>query len=359
MPPPRRARNVSDSQVVRALALLMEMARARRGVTLKVFAEKRGYPLRAVYRARDVLVKAGAPIRVNPQSAGRWQLMDGWLPPAVVGAARDELMALFVARQLAPGLRGTMIGRSLDSLWSKLASTGPQQQLPLNEAAFPFSVRTLSAIDLGEHRITIERLRVAFEQKHAVRIAYRTPDGVTTERVIEPGFPHWDGGLEAMYVPSWCRLRDAIRVFAVHRILSIESLPDEPARAVPAKRAIERAFRVWYRERVEHVEVLFTGRVAGEIRERRWHASQRTIDAPDGGVYLHLDVSAPEELERWLLGFGPDARVIEPLRLAEQIRRLHAQAAGTGAVIEASEPRRERTPTRLPSPVVGRARRSR
>ena len=175
--------------------------------------------------------------------------------------------------------------------------------------------------------------------------------------MIEPGFLHWDGGLEAMYVPSWCRLRDAIRVFAVHRVLSIESLPDEPSRAVPAKRSIERAFRVWYRERVEHVEVLFTGRVAGEIRERRWHASQRTIDAADGGICLHLDVSAPEELERWLLGFGPDARVIEPLRLAEQIRRLHAQAAGTGAVIEASEPRRERAATRLPNTVVGRARR--
>ena len=358
MPPSRRASSVSDPQVVRALALLMEMARARRGIPLKVFAEKRGYPLRAVYRARDVLVKAGAPIRVNPESAGRWQLMDGWLPAAVVGAARDELMALFVARQLAPGLRGTLVGRSLDSLWSKLASPGSQQQLPLSAPELPFSVRSLSAIDYGEHRITLDRLQGAIDEKHAVRISYRTPDGTTTERVIEPSFLHWDGGLEAMYAPSWCRLRDAIRVFAVHRILSIEMLSNERARTLPAKRSIERAFRVWYRENVEHVEVLFTGRVAGEIRERRWHTSQRTIDSPGGGVSLHLDISAPEELERWLLGFGPDARVIEPLRLAERIRRLHAQAAGTGAVLEASEPRRERGRTRVPTPTIGRARRS-
>ena len=357
MLPPRRARNVSDPQVVRALALLMEMARARRGVALKTFAEKRGYPLRAVYRARDVLMKAGAPIRVNPESAGRWQLMDGWLPPQVVGAARDELMALFVARQMAPGLRGTVVGRSLDSLWSKLATSGTQQQLPLNEAGLPFSVRTLSAIDYGEHRITIDKLQEASDRKHAVRIEYRTPDAATTHRVIEPSFLHWDGGLEAMYVPSWCRLRDAIRVFAVHRILSIESLPDERARTGPAKRTLERAFRVWYRDKVEHVDVLFTGRVAGEIRERRWHTSQRMIDAPDGGVNLHMDISAPEELERWLLGFGPDARVIEPVRLGDQIRRLHAQAAGTGVVIEASEPRRVRARPRAANPVAGRARR--
>ena len=342
----RRASKVEDPQVVRALALLMEMARSRRGVLLKTFAEKRKYPLRAVYRSRDVLLKAGAPIRQNPESPARWQLMDGWLPAAVVGAARDELLALFVARHLAPGLRATSVGRSLDSLWGKLANGGPQQSLPLE--ALPLSVRTLPAIDYSEHRLTLEWLQAAIECRHAVRIGYRTPDGANTDRVIEPGFLHWDGGIEAMYVPSWCRLRDAIRVFAVHRILSIEPLPNEASRSVPARRTMERAFRVWYRDKIEHVQILFTARVATEIRERRWHTSQKLIDGPDGGVHLHLDVSAPEELERWLLGFGPDARVIEPARVAEQIQRTHAQAAGVGQVIEVGEPRRARTQTSEP-----------
>ena len=356
----RRASNVGDPQVVRALALLMEMARSKRGILLKPFAEKRGYPLRAVYRSRDVLVKAGAPIRQNPDSPARWQLMDGWLPPAVVGAARDELMALFVARRLAPGLRGTSVGRSLDSLWSKLASSGLQQPLPLAEESTPYSIRALPAIEYNEHRNTLEQLRSAIDGRHAVRIRYRTPDGTITERMIEPGFLHWDGGLEAMYVPSWCRLRDAIRVFAVHRILGLEPLADEPSRTLPPRHALERAFRVWYRDKLEHVHVLFTPRVSGEIRERTWHASQRLVDSPDGGVYLHLDISAPEELERWLLGFGPDARVIEPVRLAEQIHRLHVQAAGAGRVIEASEPGAERgrsSPSRLSAARVARGRR--
>lgn len=348
---------VEERQVVRALALLMEMSRSRRGILLRAFAEKRGYPLRMVYRLRDVLIEAGAPIRENPESPARWQLMDGWLPASVVGPAKDELMALFVARQLAPGLHGTSVGRSLDSLWAKLSSPGAQQSLPLSDAT-PISIRALAAIDYADHRLTIDRLHEAIERRHALRIRYRTPDAATTERVIEPGFLHWDGGLEAMYVPSWCRLRAAVRVFAVHRILAIEPLPDEAADSVPSRKVLERAFRVWYRDRIEHVQVLFTPKLAGEVRERRWHTSQRTVDAPDGGVYLHLDVSAPEELERWLLGFGPDARVIEPVRLAEQIHRLHAQAAGVGQLIDASEPRRVRTPSSesLAPNAVGRAR---
>jgi predicted DNA-binding transcriptional regulator YafY len=105
---------------------------------------------------------------------------------------------------------------------------------------------------------------------------------------------------------------------------------------------MERAFRLWYRDRIEHVTILFSSQVAGEIRERRWHSSQRIVDAADGAAYLHLDISAPEELERWLLGFGPNARVIEPTRLAERIQSAHAAAAGVGQVLDAAEPRRVR-----------------
>ena len=142
-----------------------------------------------------------------------------------------------------------------------------------------------------------------------------------------------------MYLPAWCRLRNAVRVFAVHRIRAVEVLPDEVARMEPTRRSIERAFRVWYRDKVEHVVVHFTGRAAGEIRERIWHTSQRLDETITGEVTLHLDVSAPEELERWLLGYGPEALVLEPARLAEQIHQLHVRAAGNGLVLKASEPR--------------------
>lgn len=355
----RRSSSEREPQIVRALALLLEMARSRRGLLLKAFAEKHGYPLRNVYRARDVLIKVGAPVRQNPESPTRWQLMEGWLPAAVVGAPREELMALFVARHLAPGLRDTSVGRALDALWSKLASGGPQHALPLESPEMPFSIRALPAISYGTHRVTLDRLQEAITARHAVRIRYRTPDGAESERVIEPGFLHWDGALEAIYVPSWCRLRSAVRVFAVHRILAADPLSDDPAGAIPARRILERAFRIWHRDAVEDVEVFFTRRVAGEIRERQWHASQHLRDAPDGGVYLRLSIAAPEELQRWLLGFGPDARVIEPARLADQLRIQHAEAAGIGQVLDASAPRARGEAVKPVSSVASRARRSR
>lgn len=354
---PKRARPIrrtsgGDSPVVRALALLMEVARSRRGVLLKAFAEQRGYPLRNVYRARDVLKRAGAPLLVNPDHPGRWQLADGWLPASVVGPARTELLALFVARQFAPGLKGTAISRSLDSLWAKLVSPSAQQSLELEPRAPMLSVRGLATIDYGPHHGVVEQLSKAAENQHAVWIRYRTAGGTVSDRVIEPGFLHWDGALEALYVPSWCRLRVAVRVFAVHRILAVEAMPADASRSVPRRDLLEKAFRVWHRDHAEAVEIWFSDAIAGEIRERTWHASQRLVDDRSGGVRLHLELAAPEELERWLAGFGADARVLAPQRLAESIKALHLRAANDGQILGAiarplraatASPRKKRT----------------
>ncbi len=327
-PPIRRAKPGADSQVVRALALLVAMSRSRRGVVLKAFAEERGYPLRNVYRARDVLLKAGAPLAANPKHPGHWQLADGWLPASVVGAARSELLSLFVARHLAPGLRGTFVGRSLESLWSRLTSSGSQQSLALEAGPSSIAVRPHATIDYGKHAAVIDELAASIRDQHAVWIRYRTPQGEVTDRVIEPGYLHWDGGLEAMYVPSWCRLRGAMRVFAVHRILAVESLPTSAVASVPRRGVLEHAFRVWYRDQLEVVELRFSSAVAGEIRERTWHPSQRLVEDGGGEVALHLRIGAPDELERWLLGFGAEVRVISPVGLAERIRAVHVRAAG-------------------------------
>ncbi len=338
----------TDPQLVRAAALLHALTTSKRGVSLRQFAARRGFNLRALYRDVDALERAGFPVQ---HEHGWYSLPADWLPPASVGVTQEELAALFFARMVTPGLRGTPVGRALDRLWAKLSGRGAQGRL-VPERDVAYAARSTAAIDYSVHAATIETLEEAIADKHTVWIRYRTAAGVESEREIEPGYLHWDGGLESMYVPSWCRLRDGLRVFAVHRILAIDPRTERcPTRAAMAKRALERAFRVWHRDHVEHVVVRFLPPVAGEVRERTWHPSQRLIDDREGGVYLHLDIAAPEELERWLLGFGAAARVVEPAALADRLRVAHAAAAAVHEVApvvaaRAASPRRAPKRTR-------------
>jgi predicted DNA-binding transcriptional regulator YafY len=312
-----------EAQVVRCVTLLVAMARARRGVQLRPFAERHGWSWRSAYRDVETLRAAGVPVE-HPEQ-GWFRVPASWLPVGTVDASEDERAALIAARQLAPGLRDTVVGRALESLWGKLAAPGRQGQLPLSEAHW-LSPRP-AAIDYGPHRVVIDAVRAAVRARRALRIGYRKPDGSESERVIEPALVRWDPGLEALYVAGWCRLRGAPRVFAVHRIARAELTDEAFAPRREAAGELERAFRLWTRPTVERVVLRFSAAVAGEVRERRWHASERWRDAPDGGVVLELEIAAPAELERWLLGFGADVTIEAPEALAERVRARHAEAA--------------------------------
>src|SRR5437762_5698806 len=103
------------------------MARARRGINLRQFAERQGWPWRAMYPDVKTLREAGVP--VDHSEHGWYRVPDGWIPPGTVDVTRDELQALAVARRLASGLKDTAIGRALDRLQGKLSTPGHQLSL--------------------------------------------------------------------------------------------------------------------------------------------------------------------------------------------------------------------------------------
>jgi predicted DNA-binding transcriptional regulator YafY len=233
---------------------------------------------------------------------------------------------LWVARRLAPGLGDTVFGRGLGSLYGKLAAPGPQGELALG-AETSFRARAAAAIDYGPHRITLDTIRDALETRHALHIRYRRADGDESTRVIEPGFLHFEPATEGVYVRAWCRLRGEARTFAVHRILSCERLVDTVTPRRELADDLSRAFRLWARPTAQRVVLRFAARVAQEVRERAWHASQRMANLPGGGVELELTIAAPEELERTVLGFAGDVTVVTPRSLAERVQQRHAEAA--------------------------------
>jgi proteasome accessory factor B len=67
------------------------------------------------------------------------------------------------------------------------------------------------------------------------------------------------------------------------------------------------------------VVLRFSSKVADYIREKRWHASQVLRDVAGGGVELRLRLSSLVEIERWILGWGGEARVVQPRELAGRV----------------------------------------
>ncbi len=75
------------------------------------------------------------------------------------------------------------------------------------------------------------------------------------------------------------------------------------------------------------VVVRFAPTVAARVAETRWHPSQELARQPDGSLRWTATVSGTREVRIWILGWGPDAEVLEPATLREEIAGMVRAAA--------------------------------
>jgi len=69
----------------------------------------------------------------------------------------------------------------------------------------------------------------------------------------------------------------------------------------------------------ERIEIEFDVQIARHIRSRDWHPTQRLRTDVDGSVRMSVNICPDQMLRRWILSFGPLARVVSPKTLAERI----------------------------------------
>jgi predicted DNA-binding transcriptional regulator YafY len=321
------------------LILTQELAASRRGVPLKTVADKHGWRLRTVYRDIASLQAAHIPVL---EEGGRYRVPADWIAAARKALSSDEIAGLFTARLLAGGLAQTSVGRALDRLWSKWSGANDSPPMLFPQSPTHLAVRTPIGIDYAFHRRTIATLETALAERRAVSTHYLAMStGQLTSRVIEPGELYWDPTLETLYLIGFCRLRQDVRVFAVHRFRTVSITRDSilVRRGFTSRVALRHAFRAWRSGALQTVVVRFSATAAREIEERTWHRSQQLRKLPHGEVELALEVAGLDEIKRWLLGFGGAARVLAPAALREAI---HEDAAALVRLHEAAAPMRRK-----------------
>ena len=74
--------------------------------------------------------------------------------------------------------------------------------------------------------------------------------------------------------------------------------------------------------------ILFKPEIAGYIREKTWHASQRLTPRAEGSLEFEVAVAVTAELKNWIMGWGAAAIVLRPQSLADSIR------AEAGAMVD-------------------------
>lgn len=315
-----------NDRIVRVEALKQALCASRTGVPLKTLAARHHWNLRGLYRDIKALESAGY---VVEQDEHRYRIVGN--PRGAAGLPdADERLALYLARQNARGWKETSLGKALDRLWHRVSASGDGQAalVPVESAPW-ITTREMIGIDHVAHRSIIATLERATRARLAISARYRAlSSGQVSSRIIEPGELYWDPGLETLYLIGWCRLRSDVRVFATHRFVAV-SLTEErcpPRPETRSRTALRKAFRVWRGEHVERVRIYFANPIAEQIRERIWLPEQK-VEKVSGGVVVSGEVAGLAEVERWVLSYGPAARVLAPRELVTSVAKKLCEAA--------------------------------
>lgn len=242
-----------------------------------------------------------------------------------------ELFALLVAEKALQQYRGTTFEKPLMSAFKKMAASLPDT-VSLNLAEWE---RTISFRTSAEPILNLEvfdTLARATAQRQQLQLTYRKPGRRETElRLVDPY--HLANINGEWYLFAWCHLRKDIRTFIPARIQAIDITGQTFAR--PQKFSLEKrlrdSFGVQSGQGSFDVVIRFNELVSDYIREKKWHDSQQLKELKDGGLELRMKLSSLAEVERWVLGWGGNAKIIEPPELAAKIRQAAEAILGHNA----------------------------
>ena len=180
-----------------------------RGSTAERMAGEFGVSVRTVKRDLDALQRGGAAIWSRPGPGGGYGMAaSASLPPITLSAA--QAVALSAAVSAAP-----------DAPYADLAASGIRKILdvldpPTRARSDELADRVWVDAPPPSSRAIKSALEEAMAEQRIVRLRYTTGEGVATTRDVEPVLFASTNG--QWYFVGWCRLRDAMRWFAVSRV---------------------------------------------------------------------------------------------------------------------------------------------
>ncbi|MFA5907582.1 MAG: WYL domain-containing protein [Vicinamibacterales bacterium] len=313
------------TEIVRQWRILLALEGKARGLTLAEAqaAVGEGVSERTIRRDFEALTQAGFPIETTKRDGKTAFTLnrDVFKGVAAAGFSLSELCALYLSRTVLSAVTGGPFQDSLASAFDKLYEALPPalwkfiESLPAALGAKEHASRPLAS---GSATKSMDTLMSAILGRRRVRMRYHSfSSKKLKDYIVEPyRLAYAQGGLYLQaFVPDYAEMR----TFAVQRIEqavaleeSFSPVADSPADVFPHSLGA-------FSGTPEPVVIEFTAAEAPYVRERQWHASQAIDELPDGRIRLTLNVVLDWELQAWVMGFGPAARVITPKAFADRI----------------------------------------
>ena len=276
---------------------------------------------RTIYRDLEALQVAGFPIYTDRvDGKNHWSLLDTVKHQIPVPFSLTELMALYFSRDMLKVFKDTAFYDSLVSLFEKVKTTLPPESrkyLENVEQTLHLGVKPYK--EYGKFKGILNQVNDAAVNRKSIEIVYFTMSRKKeSRRRINPYRIWFFTG--TFYVIGFCHTRNEVRIFALDRIKMLHQTKEtfEIPEDFSLEKFIGSSFGVYQGEPV-YIKVWFHPNVAGYIKEKIWHESQKVHSQDDGSIIFEAEVAGTDEIRFWIMSWGSKAVVLEPESLREKI----------------------------------------
>ena len=274
-------------------------------VTSTFLARRFEVTRRTINRDIDALCMAGIPVVTHQGGGGGISIAEGYkLDKSIL--TTEELSGIIAAlKGIGSVSEKTQIEQTLEKL------------IPNSEAMV--SLVEPIIIDLASHqkgslteKITL--LKQAIQKKNLIEFDYFYEKG-ETHRTIEPYFIAFKW--TSWYVFGFCLDREDFRTFKLPRICNLHISDAEfSPRAIPAEK---RDLDAHFTDR-EKIVAVFDKSVKYQLIENYGEYCYKETE--DGKLQVEIRYTNREYMISWLLGLGDKVKIIEPIDLANEVKRI-------------------------------------
>jgi len=311
---------VSDLSKISQILKLLALLETNHLITKRELAERLDTNVRNIKAYLEDMKDAGIQVEsISGCRGGHFLASSSILKPPTLD--EGEYSALLLAEKLLTQKNGFFMENELKTAIAKIkwalgdTSTNFTPDLP-EEFIFSFGKK-----DSNNIKDIYELINESIVNKRCIEINYYAPSrDESISRIIHPyGMVYREG---SWYVVGYCRLRQAVRMFKLVRIRSLEVL-DETFRYPPdfSISAYMRDSFSLFQGKTYKVEIQFFHPASTFVKEKTWIASQKILELKDGSIIFKARVKGLTEIKNWVMSFGSLALAREPQELVDEVRK--------------------------------------
>ena len=233
---------------------------------------------------------------------------------------KSEYMAILLAKKLIQQYTAIPIQEDIDSILKKMTERLSEKKVAELESANdsePISFSFRNANNLN--RQIYKQLLSSIHKNQTLEITYFTQStGIEKKREVDPYLIHnW-------YLVGFDHDRRKILDFHIGRIRNIKETGDkfQIKSDFDKEKYLSQGFSMFKGEGNKYqVEIEISSQIARWIKEQKpLHISQITKELDDGRIILKLELGELQAIKRFVLQFGSQVKVLEPIELKNLIK---------------------------------------